>query len=233
LPGNTSSDDEEWDQLDISPATNLGTDSETDRVLEPVPDVAWLVPQPTPNPVPRAPRAHLRELGRRLSARGWAALAVAIAVLVGLVAAVHGGHHPPPGRPNGAVPASVSVAAGACAGLSGAAVTDRGGDRATVPGVIATFEDAYYRLRSAEAAVQVLAPETGITLESLAAGIATIPIGTTYCVAMTPVTSNTANVHIVELHPDHKRVDYLQVINTIPAPAPGAGLLISHVQEQG
>ncbi|MDN2500328.1 hypothetical protein FHY52_27115 [Nocardia nova] len=99
--------------------------------------------------------------------------------------------------------------------------------------MIATFEDAYYRLRSAEAAVQVLALETGITLESLAAGIATIPLGTTYCVAITPVTSNTANVHIVELHPDHKRVDYLQVINTIPAPGPGSGLLISHVQEQG
>ncbi|MDR7172877.1 hypothetical protein J2W56_006643 [Nocardia kruczakiae] len=233
MPGNTSSDDEDWDRPKISPVNDLGAGSDTGRVHEPVPDLDWLVPEPSSGSIPSPPAMHLRGLTRRLPARGWAALAAAIAILVGAAVAVHGGHQPPRGGGTGPVMTSVSAAAGACAGLSGTVVTDRGGDRATVVGVIATFEDAYYRLRSAEAAMQVLAPETGITAQSLAAGIDTIPVGTTYCVAITPVTSNTANVHIVELHPDHKRVDYLQVINTIPAPGLGGGLLISHVQEQG
>ena len=77
----------------------------------------------------------------------------------------------------------------------------------------------------------MIAPESGITQQALAAGIATIPAGTRYCVAVTPITLNTANVHLVELHPDRKRVDYRQVINTISGPS--GGLLSSHVQEQG
>ncbi|WP_439956857.1 hypothetical protein, partial [Nocardia miyunensis] len=131
-----------------------------------------------------------------------------------------------------ATPVSTTQGAGACAGLSGTVVTDRAGDTTTVPGVIASFEVAYYTQRSAAAAMRVLAPESGITTESLAAGIATIPVGTVFCLAVTPLSLNAANVHLVEVHPDHKRVDYLQVINVVSG-SPGGGLLISHVQEQG
>ncbi|MFI7189966.1 hypothetical protein ACIBQ0_09545 [Nocardia nova] len=241
MPGTTSGDDEEWAWLNNPPpppesADHPGPGPDIDRAPEhPRPEVNWVGSFPAELPSgPDTPRARPGEIARRMPVRAWAGLAAVVAVLVGVVAAVHGDHPAAGTRPRGVTTsASVSAAEGACAGLSGTVVTDRGGDRASVAGVIATFEDAYYRLRSAEAAVQVIAPETGITQQSLEAGIATIPVGTTYCVAITTLTSNTANVHIVELHPDHKRVDYLQVINTIPAPPSGGGLLISHVQEQG
>ena len=98
--------------------------------------------------------------------------------------------------------------------------------------MIASFEAAYYIDRDAAKAMVLLAPETGITVEGLAAGIASIPPGTRHCVAITPITPTTANVHIAELHPDRKRVDYLQLINTRPADTGGAQL-ISNFQKRG
>lgn len=229
MSGNTSGDEDERDELTVSSA-DPDVGSATRGVLEPVPDPGWLDTGPEPGPPP----ARQRRSVRRVPLRGWAALAAVAAVTVGVVAGAHAPHNPA-GHGAGAVTAARSstatVGAGVCAGLSGAVVTEHGGDPATVPGVIATFEDAYYTQRSAEAAMRVIAPESGITQQSLAAGIATIPAGTRYCVAVTPITLNTANVHLVEVHPDHKRVDYLQVINTISGP--NGGLLISHVQEQG
>ncbi|OXR40315.1 hypothetical protein B7C42_07576 [Nocardia cerradoensis] len=112
-------------------------------------------------------------------------------------------------------------------------MTRRAGRPDTIAGVIATFEFDYYVARDAEKAMALVSPDAGMTQQGLAEGIATIPLGATHCVAITPVTTNTANAHIAELHPDGRRVDYLQVINTVSAPAPGGGLLISHVQEQG
>ncbi|MBF6176057.1 hypothetical protein [Nocardia blacklockiae] len=130
-------------------------------------------------------------------------------------------------------PTSTAASAGAdaCAGLSGPVVTDGAGDTSTVAGTIAGFEHAYYRLRSAADAMRLLAPETGIAAEPLAAGIASVPTGTTHCVAITPLTDTTAAVHLVELHPDRQRIDYLQVINT--RPADGGALMITNIQTAG
>ncbi|WP_040693753.1 hypothetical protein [Nocardia vinacea] len=172
--------------------------------------------------------------GHRVPGRVWAALAATVAVVIGGVG-VWGNDSRDPADPvhATAVPATTTVVVeGACTGLSGTVVTDRPGDTtATVAGVIASFEAAYYAQRSAEAAMRVLAPESGITGDGLAAGIASIPAGTTHCVAVTPISETTANVHVVELHPDRQRVDYLQVINT--RAGEGGGLLISNVQGQG
>ncbi|MBW0273101.1 hypothetical protein ATM97_23740 [Nocardia sp. MH4] len=132
-----------------------------------------------------------------------------------------------------APPSSTTTAQGPCTGLTGTVVTDRAGDRATLEGVIASFEAAYYIDRNAAKAMLLLAPETGITVEGLAAGIATIPPGTRHCVAITPIAPTTATVHIVELHPDRTRTDYLQLINTRPATDPGGALVISNFQKQG
>ncbi|MGY5228094.1 hypothetical protein [Nocardia asiatica] len=137
-----------------------------------------------------------------------------------------------PVRATAVPPSATSTAEGACTGLAGAVVTDRRADTtATVAGVIAAFEAAYYIDRSAETAMALLAPESGITADGLAAGIASIPLGTTHCVAVTPISESTANVHVAELRPDRQRTDYLQLINT--RPSEGGGLLISNVQRRG
>ncbi|WP_429426616.1 hypothetical protein [Nocardia sp. GAS34] len=119
--------------------------------------------------------------------------------------------------------------AAACRGLSGATITDQPGPADSVTGLISTFEAAYYSSRSADQAIRTLAADSGITAAALAAGIATIPPGSTHCVAITPITPDTATVHLAELHPDGSRTDYLQLINTRRTPA---GLQISNIQKQ-
>ncbi|NKY87570.1 hypothetical protein [Nocardia veterana] len=154
----------------------------------------------------------------------------AVAVLIGALTVANLGKHTPVPTLTAAAPSSnAAVDGGACTGLSGATVTDRYGDPGTVAGVVASFEHAYYRLRSADAALRVVAPEAGLVADVLAAGIRSIPEGSTYCVAITPIAAGSANVHVVERHPDRSRTDYLQVINTRPD---GAGLLITNIQKQ-
>ncbi|MBF6325886.1 hypothetical protein [Nocardia cyriacigeorgica] len=136
---------------------------------------------------------------------------------------------PPTSSPT--TPASAtSEAPGACEGLTGATVTAADGDRATLPGAIAAFEFAYYARRDAHTAMAVVAPEAGLQVEVLAAGIASIPHGTTHCVAITPIAVTTAEVHLVELGPDGHRTDYLQVINTRLLDGTA---LITNIQKRG
>lgn len=161
---------------------------------------------------------------------GAAVTMAASLVLVGALTVANPSGHTAVPTPTAAPPSSNAAAAGgACAGLTGATVTDRDGDPRTVAGVVASFENAYYRLRSADAALRVVAPEAGLAADALAAGIASIPAGSTYCVAITPIAAGSANVHVVEQHPDRSRTDYLQVINTRPD---GAGLRITNIQKQ-
>ncbi|MGW5520635.1 hypothetical protein [Nocardia africana] len=239
LPGNDNSpgDDETRNQPSTPPEHEINLDA-ADPSAQPVLSAqsGWFTP-PSGEALEQ-PAAQPRS-GRRLPLRGWAALAALAAVTVGLLATTHSSHE------SGSRAISVSAIAGPpattttaasddpCAGLSGAVVTNRAGKAATIAGVIATFEFDYYVERSAEKAMQLVAPDAGMTQQGLAEGIASIPLGATHCVAITPVTTNTANAHITELHPDGRRVDYLQVINTVSAPGTSGGLLISHVQEQG
>ncbi|WP_433664637.1 hypothetical protein ACQPW1_22360 [Nocardia sp. CA-128927] len=129
-----------------------------------------------------------------------------------------------------APPASTIPASTACTGLSGATVTDSvSGDDPTTR-AITQFEHAYYVERSSDAALSLLAPEAGITPEPLGAGIASIPLGTRHCVAITPIAPTVADVHLAELHPDGQRLDYLQVIN-VRLTAEGA--VITNIQKKG
>ncbi|MFJ1460972.1 hypothetical protein [Nocardia sp. N2S4-5] len=234
----------EWGPPLIPPESGLGDDHELDLDAAPTPtgdpvppaaaETDWYrltEPDRQQEPLPRARRGG----GRGLPVRGWAALAALVAVTIGVLAVTRPTHQPGPATATGAslaVPAATTTTAagGACAGLSGPVVTDRSGDTTTVAGVIAAFEAAYYIGRSAEEALRVVAPEAGITVQALADGIASVPAGTTHCVAITPIGANTANVHIVEMHPDGQRMDYLQVVNT--RPTPGGGLLIINFQAQ-
>ncbi|MFE3318116.1 hypothetical protein [Nocardia sp. NPDC059195] len=170
----------------------------------------------------------------RMPVVAWAALAATVALLAGVLTVGNGdtGDTGQQVQATAAPPSLTTTAQGPCAGLSGTVVTDRAGDSSTVEGLIASFEAAYYIDRDAGKATGLLGPETGITSEALAAGIASIPAGTRHCVAITPITPSTANVHIAELHPDRKRIDYLQLINTRPADT-GTALLISNFQKRG
>ncbi|WP_433754701.1 hypothetical protein [Nocardia sp. CA-135398] len=219
------------------PDPDLDSETGVEASPEPSPQQGrWLVA------LPQTRDAADTEIARPLWNRGgyrvpgcvWAALAATVAVMIGVVAlwADDARENGDPVGVTAVAPSATAAAEGACTGLSGTVVTDRPADTtATVSGVIAAFEAAYYIDRSAEAAMRLLAPESGITTEGLAAGIASIPIGSTHCVAITPISETTANVHVVELHPDRQRVDYLQVINT--RPGEGGRLLISNVQGEG
>ncbi|MBY8862045.1 hypothetical protein K7711_36600 [Nocardia sp. CA2R105] len=154
-----------------------------------------------------------------------AAIMTLTGVVVDALSATHNDARPVTVAPTPATTAATVPAA--CTGLSGRTVTDQAGSTTTIAGLIATFESDYYHLRSADAAMRTMAPNSGIALQSLAAGIASIPSGTSHCVAITPVAANTAAVHLVELHPDRTRVDYFQLVNTR---ATATGLVITNIQ---
>ncbi|MEV6140480.1 hypothetical protein AB0L63_31460 [Nocardia sp. NPDC051990] len=127
-------------------------------------------------------------------------------------------------------PTTTPPPGGACTGLAGQIITDTEGDTHSLAGVIAAFEYAYYAQRSAEAALRFVAPEAGLAPEALAAGIASIPAGTTHCVAITPIADGAAEVHLAERHPDGQRVDYLQLINVRHD---SLGVVIINIQKPG
>ncbi|RDI43594.1 hypothetical protein [Nocardia mexicana] len=237
MPHNSTTDTDprtgdEWGWLNTPPATPIRPTAtrELDPAPEPGAEWTWLdqthTDQPTPRHTPIRPR---------IPARAWVvagAIASVIALIViGATATRDPGTRTGAPTLTAAPPTTLPAAARACDGLTGTMVTDRAGDATSVAGVVAAFEQAYYVQRSADAALRLVAPETGLAPEGLAAGIASIPVGSTHCVAITPLSDTAANVHIVELHPDRQRVDYLQVINT--RPAEGGTVLISNIQGQG
>lgn len=129
-----------------------------------------------------------------------------------------------------AATSTVRVAEPACEGLSAPTVTSGPGDIGTPAGVIAAFEHAYYRLRDPVAALALVSPSAGLVPEAITAAIAALPEATTHCVAITVIASNTAEVHLVELHGDGTRFDYLQLINVGVG---DQGLLITNIQKRG
>ncbi len=190
---------------------------------------------------PGTPVRHTRKrnaeiMGRR-ARHGWLTAAVLLAVVsIGLIVAgvtrVIAANQPAPPvavPPLPTTPAAATTShppsdrSQACTGLTATTVTDGPGDRDTAAGTIAAFEHAYYRQRDPAAAMTVLGPQARIDPATLAAGIASIPPGTRHCVAVTPIADQAADVHVVELHPDGGRIDYLQLINVTVAP--GATLI--------
>ncbi|WP_280335709.1 hypothetical protein [Nocardia wallacei] len=235
MPHNTATDTstgtptgDEWGWLHTRPATPIHITDPT--TVEPATEWAWIDPS-RPHRNDSSPRRTHR---RRAPAWIAGCTAAAVTGMVALGITTTGNTRSGTAGPTAtAAPPTTTVpaAASACAGLTATVVTDGPGDTASVAGVIAAFEHAYYRDRSAETALRVVGPETGLAPDALAAGIASIPAGSTHCVAITPIAETTARVHVVELHPDRVRVDYLQLVNT--RPAEGGGLLISNIQGQG
>ncbi|WP_157978714.1 MULTISPECIES: hypothetical protein [Nocardia] len=169
--------------------------------------------------------------------RVWVCLTIALAAALVMVGFGIRSVTEPPAAPTAiptittAPPATTAPAVGACTGLSGATITDGAGDPHTVTGVIAAFDYAYYRQRDAATALGLVSVEAGLVLESLSAGIASIPEGSTHCVAITPIADTAAQVHLVEVRPDGQRLDYLQLINARPD-GPDR-MVITNFQKQG
>ncbi|MEU7765061.1 hypothetical protein AB0B25_08055 [Nocardia sp. NPDC049190] len=206
--------------------------------LQPVPPVTddadldggigwqWITPQPPPSTT----RSGRSQVPRRV----WVGLTAGLVVAAVLIGA---GINSATDRPDTAMPIPTLTAGpptppsgGACAGLSGHTVTYAAGDTHSMAGVIAAFEHAYYVQRSSEAAMQLVAPEAGLSSEAVSAGIASIPTGTTHCVGITPIAEGAAEVHLVERHPDGLRIDYLQLINIRQDPS---NTVITNIQKQG
>ncbi|MFF0532917.1 hypothetical protein ACFYT3_31665 [Nocardia amikacinitolerans] len=225
-----------WEWLDITEPTVLQA-VPTGHAEHPTPGSAnewqWIAHPPAVHTLAATPwRA-------RLPRRGWAALAAGLAVAAALVVAgivsIAGRDYTPAAIPTVTAhpPAQATTAAvsGACAGLSGQTVTAGAGDTHSLAGVIAAFEHAYYVQRNPEVAMGLLAIETGVVPEALAAGISSIPAGSTHCVAITPIADGAAEVHLVELHPDGARIDYLQLINL--RRNPDGATVITNIQKRG
>lgn len=228
-PGTDTEDEHGWGWLTTTAASPIplrpstSVDSPTDAGAE----WEWLAnPTPPTKPTTAARRPRIR-------LRTWVIVGLAVTALAGAATSAILARHT--GQPQTAQAATttphtaVRLVSPACAGLTGAVVTDRAGDTGTVAGLIATFEFAYYTTRSAEEAIRTLAADSGIVPQALVDGIASIPPGTRHCVAINLLAGGAADVHVVELHPDLSRVDYLQLINTRRTPA---GLAISNIQGQ-
>ncbi|MEV6363172.1 hypothetical protein [Nocardia asteroides] len=241
-PGPPSDDDdaaEAWvDLLESEPGLHLVPEHGTGPAVDdpgqsPSSEDDWLVPpsEPPDTPVRDTLSRWWVSIRYRMPVGAWAALGAVAVILAGVLVAStdNTGDTGQQVQATATPPSPTTTAQDPCAGLSGTVVTDRAGDPNTLEGVIASFEAAYYIDRDAAKATALLAPEAGITVEGLAAGIAKTPPGARHCVAITPTATGTANVHIVVVHPDRTRVDYLQLITTRPAD-PGPALLITKFQ---
>ncbi|MEU2032588.1 hypothetical protein [Nocardia amamiensis] len=192
----------------------------------------WITQQPPPPPSPPLSESWRTRVPRRV----WVGLAAALGVATVLVGV---GINSVTDQPDTVTaiptltagpPTTTPPRDGTCIGLSGQTITDTAGDTHSLAGVIAAFEHAYYAQRSAEAALRLVAPEAGLAPEALAAGIDSIPTGTTHCVAITPIADGAAEVHLVERHPDGQRTDYLQLIN---ARHDHDRVVITNIQKRG
>ncbi|WP_067891563.1 hypothetical protein [Nocardia vaccinii] len=225
-PGADTEDEHGWGWLatttappiPLRPSTSAAPPTDGDTEWE------WLA-DPTPHTTPATaarPRIRLRT---------WVIAGLAVTALAGAATGAiltwHTGNQQTAQVATTTPDMAVAPVSPACAGLTGVVVTDRAGDTGTVAGLIATFEFDYYTRRSADEAMRTVAADSGIVPQALAGGIASIPPGTRHCVAINLLSGGAADVHVVELHPDHSRVDYLQLINTRRTPA---GLAISTIQ---
>lgn len=90
------------------------------------------------------------------------------------------------------------------------------GDQQSGPGVIAAFEYAYYVDRSGDAARALATPDSplpqGPAIQTN--GIDTVPLGTTHCVRITPITTGVYSVALAEMRPGQPPVQFPQTITT-------------------
>ncbi|GGG01427.1 hypothetical protein GCM10007304_14260 [Rhodococcoides trifolii] len=96
-------------------------------------------------------------------------------------------------------------------------VQDSGpGSTSSGPDAILGFQYAYYVLRSGVAARQYVSPDSsGLVPSTIQAGIdSAVPVGTTHCVRVTPVSATSFSVVVTEHRPTGDNSIHLQVVDT-------------------
>lgn len=96
---------------------------------------------------------------------------------------------------------------------------------------IAGFEAGYYIARDAARARTNVAPDARVgSVQDLAAGINTVPTGTTHCVIAKQVAPGIFAVDIFARHPDGVLDHHPQTITTVDAPQAPHGALITSIE---
>ena len=125
----------------------------------------------------------------------------------------------PPASPTASTPTDPTLGGGpGCEPLRNANVVRGNGTGGTNsgPDVILAFQHAYYVTRSATAARALTTPDAQVSpVEAIEAGIATIPVGTRYCLTITPSSTeeSTYAVVIIETRPDSQVRTYQQTVS--------------------
>lgn len=114
------------------------------------------------------------------------------------------------------LPESVSATAACESSVDGPITTGNGaGEPTSTPGAVLAFQYGYYVQRDADAALKAVATD-GIVgdTKALQKGIDAVPEGTTHCVSITTDGKNTADVEIIETHPDGTELVHAQTVTT-------------------
>ncbi|MEH6793398.1 MAG: hypothetical protein V7694_04605 [Rhodococcus sp. (in: high G+C Gram-positive bacteria)] len=161
-----------------------------------------------PSSSPRVPRSRRRAV----AAAGAAVVFVAVAAAV----LFSGGDSEPDTTATDTIAASSVAPTTVAAGPDCSMPT---GDQNSGPGVIAAFEHAYYVQRSGAAAHTLVSPNAPasapFTVEAnLDAGIATVPVGTTYCLDIDPLRTGSYTLTLTESGPNGPGTQYRQRITT-------------------
>ncbi len=102
------------------------------------------------------------------------------------------------------------------------------GDANSGPGVIASFQYAYYALRSGAAVRATVTPDNTLVTEAgMQQGIDTIPPGTTHCVDITEIGPNEYSAKVTETRPNGETITYKQ--RAVTATMPDGRTLISKI----
>ncbi|WP_433661881.1 hypothetical protein ACQPW1_06785 [Nocardia sp. CA-128927] len=176
--------------------------------------IAKMLAPTTPVAPPPPPRRSGSHTGRNVIAG-----ILAVVILIGLTVTVilvsknNGGDNPaPPG-------VSPSAALSCPATKDGKVTVGNGaGDTTTGPGAILGFQYAFYVERSGERARRFVAPdaENVSTAEIIQKGInEQVPVGTTHCVRITELATDTFDVDLTEHRPDGTTFVYPQTVTMV------------------
>ena len=106
------------------------------------------------------------------------------------------------------------------------------GDLSTGKGVITALEYRYYLMRSGLAVRELMAPDAALPDAAVVqAGIDSVPLGTTHCVAVAEIGPNEFAATITEKRPGGKARTFKQRIGTVASP--DGRVLIKTISEVG
>lgn len=183
----------------------------------------------TPTAPPPPPRRSGSHTGRNVLA-GVLAVVILIGLTVTVILASRNN-----GEDHAAPPAATTGAGLSCQSVKDGKLTvgNGAGDTTSGPGAILGFQHAFYVERSGAQARRFVAPdaENVSTADIIQKGIdEQVPVGTTHCLRINEVATDTFDVDLTELHPDGKKTIYPQTITTVNR---DGKILVYAIKERG